>query len=234
MRPAVTITAIALAILLGCGGAYAQSGGGAKFKSEKEKTSYAVGMSIGQNLKRQGIQVDMTPLMRGISAVVNNKRPRMSPQEFQATMRELGQRLKAGRQQAQQSQGKKNASQGAAFLKQNRNRKGVQALPSGLQYRVLRRGKGRKPKATDTVVTHYKGTLIDGTVFDSSYTRGKPAAFPVKGVIRGWTEALQLMPVGSKWELVIPPQLAYGNRGSGKKIGPNATLIFEIELLDIR
>lgn len=238
MRPAITITALALAILLGLlfggGGAYAQSGGGTKFKSEKEKTSYAVGMSIGQNFKRQGLQVDMASLMRGIGDVVNNRRPRMGTQEFQAIMRELGQRLKAGRRQAHQSQGRNNERQGAAFLKQNRNRKGVRALPSGLQYRVLRRGKGRKPRAGDTVVTHYKGTLVDGTVFDSSYARGKPATFPVKGVIRGWTEALQLMPVGSKWELVIPPQLAYGDRGSGKKIGPNATLIFEIELLDIR
>ena len=193
-----------------------------------------MGLSIGQNLKRQGIQVDMTPLLSGISDVLNNRQPRMNPQEFQAVMRELGQRLKAERQQAQQSQGKKNASQGAAFLKQNRNRKGVQALPSGLQYRVLRQGKGRKPKATDTVVTHYRGSLMDGSEFDSSYARGKSATFPVQGVIPGWIEALQLMRVGAKWKLFIPSGLAYGERGSGRAIGPHATLIFEIELLNIK
>ena len=128
----------------------------------------------------------------------------------------------------------KNKKEGAAFLAKNKKNKGVVTLPSGLQYQVLRKGKGKKPKATDTVVTHYRGTLLDGSEFDSSYARGQPATFPVQGVIPGWIEALQLMRVGAKWKLFIPSGLAYGERGSGRSIGANATLIFEIELLNIK
>ncbi len=130
--------------------------------------------------------------------------------------------------------GEKNKKEGEDFLAENKKKEGVQTLPSGLQYKVIKAGTGKKPQLTDTVTTQYRGTLIDGTEFDSSYRRGKPATFPVNGVIRGWTEALQLMEEGAKWELFVPPDLAYGERGAGQQIGPNATLIFEIELISIQ
>jgi FKBP-type peptidyl-prolyl cis-trans isomerase FklB len=143
--------------------------------------------------------------------------------EMMAKQQELAKRL-----------GEKNKKEGEAFLSENRKKEGIKALPSGLQYKVVKAGTGKKPKSTDTVTTHYRGTLIDGTEFDSSYRRGQPASFPVSGVIAGWTEALQLMEEGAKWQLFIPPNLAYGERGAGSQIGPNATLIFEIELISIQ
>jgi FKBP-type peptidyl-prolyl cis-trans isomerase FklB len=143
--------------------------------------------------------------------------------EMMAKQQELAKRL-----------GEKNKKEGEAFLSENRKKEGIKALPSGLQYKVVKAGTGKKPKSTDTVTTHYRGTLIDGTEFDSSYRRGQPASFPVSGVIPGWTEALQLMEEGAKWQLFIPPNLAYGERGAGSQIGPNATLIFEIELISIQ
>jgi len=130
--------------------------------------------------------------------------------------------------------GEKNKKDGDAFLAENKGKEGVVALPSGLQYKILKAGDGEKPKSTDTVVCNYRGTLLNGKEFDSSYKRGQPATFPVSGVIKGWTEALQLMPVGSKWQLFIPPDLAYGDRGAGNDIAPGATLIFEVELLSIQ
>ena len=133
----------------------------------------------------------------------------------------------------QNAEGGKNLKEGEAFLDENKKKEGVTTLPSGLQYKVLKSGAGKTPKATDKVTTHYRGTLIDGTVFDSSYDRGEPTTFPVGGVIRGWTEALQLMKEGDKWQLYVPAQLGYGERGAGGKIGPNTTLLFEIELLKV-
>lgn len=222
-----TMAAICLAV-----SAHAQ--GGAGFKDGKEKVSYAVGMGVGKNLSRQGIEVDPQLLLKGLTDVLGKKKTRLSDEEFKTTMRQLNKRLRASREKERSQQGVKNKKEGAAFLAQNKKIQGVVTLASGLQYQVLRKGKGANPVPASRVVTNYRGTLIDGTEFDSSYKRGKPATFPVKGVIAGWIEALQLMSVGAKWKLFVPEHLAYGARGSGRLIGPNATLIFEIELLEIK
>jgi FKBP-type peptidyl-prolyl cis-trans isomerase FklB len=158
----------------------------------------------------------------------------MSQEEIRATLTSLQQRLVAARQKELKEKAAKNTEEGKKFLAENQKKAGVKTLPSGLQYKVLTEGAGKTPKAEDTVTVNYKGTLIDGTEFDSSYKRGQPATFQVKGVIKGWTEALQLMKEGSKWHLFIPPELAYGERGAGRDIGPNATLIFEVELLTVK
>lgn len=226
------ILTIILAASLLAGLAQAQRAGG--FKNEKEQVSYAVGMGMGKNLERQGIEVDPDFLLKGLKDVLGKRKARLSDAEFQQTMRGLNSRLRDKKRKRQSQLGEKNKKEGAAFLARNSKKKGVVTLPSGLQYRVLRKGKGKKPGPGNRVETHYRGALLDGTEFDSSYKRGKPATFPVKGVIAGWTEALQLMPVGSKWKLFIPSELAYGGRGSGRMIGPHATLIFEIELLQVK
>ena len=223
---------IILAASLLAGLAQAQRAGG--FKNEKEQLSYAVGMGMGKNLERQGIEVDPDFLLKGLKDVLEKRKARLSDAEFQQTMRGLNSRLRDKKRKRQSQLGEKNKKEGAAFLARNSKKKGVITLPSGLQYRVLRKGKGKKPGPGDRVETHYQGTLLDGTEFDSSYKRGQSAHFPVKGVIASWTEALQLMSVGSKWRLFIPSKLAYGGRGSGRMIGPHATLIFEIELLQMK
>ena len=223
---------IIMAVLVIAGLAHAQGGPG--FKNEKEKVSYAVGMGVGKNLSRQGIEIDPQLLLMGLKDVLNKKKARLTEAELQKTMQALNTRLRAINKQRQSRLGGKNKKEGAAFLAKNKKKKGVVTLPSGLQYQVLRKGKGKKPLLASSVVTNYRGTLLDGTEFDSSYKRGKPATFPVKGVIAGWTEALQLMPAGSKWKLFVPAKLAYGARGAGRNIGPHATLIFEIELLNIK
>lgn len=217
-----------------CLAASAHAQGGAGFKDGKEKVSYAVGMGVGKNLSRQGIEVDPQLLLKGLTDVLGKKKTRLSDEEYKTTMRDLNKRLRASREKERSQQGVKNKKEGAAFLAENKKIQGVVTLASGLQYQVLRKGKGANPVPASRVVTNYRGTLIDGTEFDSSYKRGKPATFPVKGVIAGWTEALQLMSVGAKWKLFVPEHLAYGARGSGRLIGPNATLIFEIELLEIK
>jgi len=153
---------------------------------------------------------------------------------MQETMMAFQKEMRAKQEEANRQLGARNKTEGEAFLAQNKAKEGVTTLPSGLQYRVLKAGTGKKPKATDTVVTHYKGTLLNGTEFDSSFKRNQPASFKVNGVIRGWTEALQLMEEGAKWIVYVPPDLAYGERGAGKQIGPNATLVFEIELISVQ
>jgi FKBP-type peptidyl-prolyl cis-trans isomerase len=158
----------------------------------------------------------------------------LSDDEIKATLTKLQTDLRARQEVAMQEAGEINKKAGDDFLAQNKTKEGVVALPDGLQYKILKEGNGPKPAATDSVVCNYRGSLIDGTEFDSSYKRGQPATFPVNGVIKGWTEAVQLMPVGSKWQLFVPADLAYGNRGAGPDIGPNATLIFEVELLSIQ
>lgn len=221
-----------MALILCAGLTYAQGPG--EFKNNMEKVSYAVGMGVGKNLTRQGLEVDPEALLRGLKDVLKGKKTRLSDAEFQQTMRKISTALRARQKERQVNLGTKNKKEGAAFLARNKKRKGVKTLPSGLQYRVLREGNGKKPQLTSSVVTNYRGTLVNGTEFDSSYKRGKPATFTVRGVIAGWTEALQLMPVGSKWKLFVPASLAYGGRGAGGLIGPNSTLIFEIELLAIK
>ena len=198
--------------------------------TQKDKMSYIIGMDIGSNLKKQSIDVDPNILAKGIKDALAGQKPLLSDQEIRETMAAHQNEMKA----KQEALAKKNKEEGDAFLAGNKKKEGVKTLPSGLQYKVIKAGKGKKPKPDDSVTTQYRGTLIDGTEFDSSYKRGQPATFKVSGVIPGWTEALQLMEEGAKWQLFIPPNLAYGERGAGGVIGPNATLIFEIELISIQ
>jgi len=202
-------------------------------KTEKDKVSYAIGMNVGRNLQRQSLEVDPAMLMKGLQDTLAGK-PLLTEGEAQQVLMQLQTDLRKKQEEKAQQAGAANQKEGEAFLAANKTKPGVVTLPSGLQYKVEKEGTGPKPTATDTVVCNYRGTLVNGTEFDSSYKRGEPATFPVNGVIKGWTEALQLMPVGSKWQLFIPPDLAYGTRGAGADIGPNATLIFEVELVSIQ
>ena len=198
-------------------------------KNQKEKVSYIIGMDIGNNLKRQSIDIDTNILAKGVKDAFSGSQPLLTEQEIRETMTAFRKEMMA----KQEEVAKKNKKDGEVFLAENKKKEGVKTLPSGLQYKVIRVGIGKKPKLTDSVTTHYRGTLINGTEFDSSYRRGQPISFQVNGVIPGWTEALQLMEEGAKWQLFIPSNLAYGERGAGRDIGPNATLVFEIELLSI-
>jgi len=203
-------------------------------KDKKEKISYIIGMDIGQNLKNQSIDVDPDILARGLKDGLSGGKPPLSEQEIRETMTAFQKEVKAKQEELIKKLAEKNKREGETFLAENKKKEGVQTLPSGVQYKVIKAGAGPKPQLTDTVTTHYRGTLIDGREFDSSYRRGKPATFQVKGIIPGWTEALQLMEVGAKWQLFIPSSLAYGEGGAGREIGPNATLIFEVELISIQ
>jgi FKBP-type peptidyl-prolyl cis-trans isomerase FklB len=202
-------------------------------KTEKEKVSYIIGVNIGRNLKTQSVDVDPDMISKGMKDVASGGKLLMTDEEMKATMTAFQKEMMKKREEELEKVGGKNEAEGEAFLAANKKKPGVVTLPSGLQYKVITEGKGKSPKATDTVTVNYKGTLIDGTEFDSSYKRGEPASFPVNGVIKGWTEALQLMKEGAKWELFVPPDLAYGEKGAGNVIGPNATLIFEVELLSV-
>ncbi|MDY2947220.1 MAG: FKBP-type peptidyl-prolyl cis-trans isomerase [Mannheimia varigena] len=197
--------------------------------SAEAKGGYGIGLQIGQQLLGSGMDVNAEAVARGIYDVLSNNQPAIDLNEVTAALQELGQRAEAAQAEAFKAIDAENK----AFLEENKKAKGVVVTESGLQYEILTEGTGEKPTASSTVRVHYTGSLIDGTMFDSSVKRGQPAEFPVNGVIRGWTEALQLMPVGSKWRLTIPQELAYGERGAGASIPPFATLIFEVELLDI-
>jgi FKBP-type peptidyl-prolyl cis-trans isomerase FklB len=199
-------------------------------KSAREKASYSIGLNIGSDMRSQPVELDLDALTLGIRDSFSGKESRLSEDERRDAMNQLQQEAMAKAKE----QAEKNQKEGEKFLAENKKKKGVVTLASGLQYKVIKKGKGEKPKLTDQVTTNYKGTLIDGTEFDSSYGRGEPATFPVNGVIPGWTEALQLMEVGSKWELYVPANLAYGERGAGQKIGPHSTLVFDVELLSIK
>ena len=206
-------------------------------KTQKEKASYAIGMNIGkglkENLSKDSVDISQEILLRGMKDALAGNKPLLTDEETQATLTALQNDVRKHQQEMHEAEAAKNSKAGEAYLEANKAKTGVVTLPSGLQYKVLTPGNGPKPTAADVVVCNYKGTLIDGTEFDSSYKRGKPATFPVGQVIKGWTEALQLMPVGSKWELTIPPSLGYGDRGAGP-IGPNQTLLFEVELMSIQ
>ncbi len=202
-------------------------------KTQKDKLSYGIGMDIGNSLKAQAIDIDPDTLTRGVKDVLSGKKLLMTDQELADTMETLKNELMAKQMEKMKEIGENNKKEGAEFLAKNSKNEGVTVLPSGLQYRIMNEGAGDKPKATDTVTVNYRGTLIDGTEFDSSYKRNQPATFPVNGVIAGWTEALQLMNTGAKWQLFIPSELAYGERGAGQQIGPNSTLIFDVELISI-
>jgi len=200
--------------------------------TQKERFSYALGMNIGSNLRRQSVPVDPDILLRGLKDTLAGSQTLLTEEEERTVIMEVQADIRKQMQEKLKAEGETNKKDGEAFLAANKAKEGVVTLPSGLQYKILQAGTGPKPTATDSVTVNYRGTLINGTEFDSSYKRGQPATFPVNGVIKGWTEALQLMPVGSKWQLFIPSDLAYGERGPAE-IGPNSTLTFEVELLKI-
>ncbi|MBI2925110.1 MAG: FKBP-type peptidyl-prolyl cis-trans isomerase [Verrucomicrobia bacterium] len=201
-----------------------------ELKDQKEKLSYSIGMNLGNNLRTQEVDVDRDILFQGVRDALANKTI-LSEADARQTISTWQREARAKQEERRKTQGEKNKTEGENFLAENKSKPGVITLPSGLQYKVLSEGKGNSPKASDQVSVHYRGTLIDGTEFDNSYKRGQPATFGVTGVIRGWTEALQLMRPGDKWQLFIPSDLAYAERGKGAQIAPNATLIFEVELL---
>jgi len=205
-----------------------------ELKTQKDKVSYVIGLDMGNSLKKNMVDVDIEILEKGIKDALSGAKPLMTEQEMKQTIMALQKDLQAKQQEQVKVLAEKNKKEGEAFLAENKKKQGVITMPSGLQYKILTDGKGKSPKATDAVTVNYKGTLIDGTEFDSSYKRGQPATFTVNGVIPGWTEALQLMREGSKWKLFVPSNLAYGERGAGGPIGPNAVLIFEVELLSVK
>jgi FKBP-type peptidyl-prolyl cis-trans isomerase len=205
-----------------------------ELKNDKEKISYSIGMDIGGNLKRGSVEVDPDLLAKGLKDSYGGGKTILTEDQARQAIADFQKTLMAKQAEIMQKLSEKNKADGEKFLAENAKKEGVKTLPSGLQYKEIAPGTGKSPKTTDTVTTHYKGTLIDGTVFDSSYKRGQPATFQVSGVIPGWTEALQLMKEGAKWQLFVPSNLAYGERGAGREIGPNATLIFEVELISVK
>jgi len=233
---AAALAALAAAALAPAGPAWAQGTskpGPAGLTSQKERISYSIGLDFGRRLKSQEIEVDVDKLALGVRDAVAD-RQQLTDQEMHEALTALREELRANQAARQKTLGERNLKEGKAFLAANKKKSGVQTTASGLQYKVIKAGDGKRPQATDTVTAHYRGTLIDGTEFDSSYARGQPASFPLNRVIPGWTEALQLMRPGAKWQVFIPADLAYGERGAGAKIGPHATLIFEIELIAIK
>lgn len=203
-------------------------------KTQKEKASYALGMKIGGDIKKQvNTAVDPTIAARGFKDALAGSKPLLTEDEERSALMQLQSEVREQQQAKAHEAGAAARKEGDAFLAENKSKEGVVTLPSGLQYKIETAGTGPKPTANDSVTCNYRGTLLNGKEFDSSYKRGKPETFPVGGVIKGWTEALQLMPVGSKWQLFIPADMAYGDRGAGGDIGPGETLIFEVELLSI-
>jgi len=204
-----------------------------ELKTDKDKFSYALGMNFGESFRKQGLEVDPAVFAKAFAESFSGGKTAMTDQEMQTLLTAAAQEIRKKQASQQAEKGAAAQKEGEAFLAANKTKEGVVTLPSGLQYKILKAGTGEKPTLGDTVVCNYKGTLINGTEFDASEKHGGPVTFPVKGVIAGWTEALQLMPVGSKWQLFVPSNLAYGAQGPGD-IGPNATLIFEVELVSIQ
>jgi FKBP-type peptidyl-prolyl cis-trans isomerase FklB len=226
---------LAVLVLAGITGCQSQQGANVKLETRQDKISYSIGMSVGKNLHRDSIAISPEAFLRGVmDAKLDSSKHLMTEAEIQDTMRAFSREMQVKQEERARAQAIKNITEGATFLAENAKKPGVVTLPSGLQYRVITEGTGKKPQLTSTVKTHYTGRLLDGTEFDSSRKHGQPAEFPCNGVIPGWTEALQLMKAGSKWELYIPSNLAYGEQGAGNVIPPNATLIFEIELLEVQ
>lgn len=228
---AITTAALALGLL--AGSAFAADTK-MTLKDSKDKVSYSIGLNIAKSMKQEGLDINPDALAAAMKDVFAGAKPQLSEEEVQAVMQEFQKDMMAKRAKGQQEGLAKNKAEGEKFLADNKKKEGIKTTASGLQYKVIKDGTGKTPKATDTVSTHYRGTLISGKEFDSSYKRGEPAEFPVNGVIKGWTEALQLMKEGAKWQLFIPSELAYGERGAGQDIGPNSTLIFDIELLKVK
>lgn len=205
-----------------------------RLQTVDQKLSYIVGANIAQQFQRDGIDLDVETLILAIEDLKAGQQSRLNENQINDVIAVMQQRVAEAQAATQQAEGEANRKEGEAFLKTNGAAEGVVTLENGLQYKVLKSGNGGpKPTASDTVTVHYKGTFIDGTEFDSSYARGEPATFPVSGVIPGWTQILQLMSVGDKWEIAIPSDLAYGANGAGDSIGPNAVLRFDVELLKI-
>jgi FKBP-type peptidyl-prolyl cis-trans isomerase FklB len=203
-------------------------------KDQKDRVSYSIGLNIGTSFKQQGIEVNPDIVAQGLKDALSGGQTLLTAEEARTALEALDRDVRSKMEAQNKVLADKNKKEGEAFLAANKKKQGVKTLPSGLQYKVVKEGTGKIPKATDTVTVQYRGTLVDGTEFDSSYKRGQPATFPVKDVIKGWTEALQLMKEGSKWQLFIPAELAYREEGRGQLIGPNSTLIFDIELLSIK
>ena len=224
---------MAVLLLAGLTGCQSMQEKNVKLETRQDKISYSIGLSVGRNLSRDSIAINSDAFLQGVlDAKLDSAKHLMSDAEIQDTMRSFQQEMQTKAQERALAVAMKNITEGATFLAENAKKPGVVTLPSGLQYSVIVEGTGKKPQATSTVKTHYTGRLLDGTEFDSSIKHGQPAVFPCNGVIPGWTEALLLMKEGSKWELYIPSNLAYGEQGAGNVIPPNATLIFEIELLE--
>ena len=203
-------------------------------KTPKDKASYAIGLNIGRGMRKDAVDIDPNILSRGLKDGLAGGKPLLTDEEAKTALMVLQSDVRKKQADKMLLVGETNKKEGEEFLAANKTKEGVVTLPSGLEYKIMKEGTGPKPSATDSVVCNYRGTLLNDTEFDSSYKRGQPATFPVGGVIKGWTEALQLMPVGSKWQLFIPSELAYGQRGPSPEIGPNSTLIFEVELLSIQ
>ncbi|MGB2868787.1 MAG: FKBP-type peptidyl-prolyl cis-trans isomerase [Bacteroidota bacterium] len=206
----------------------------AQLNTHKKKVSYSIGLDIGKNFKQQSVDVDADVLAKGLKDALSGAKPMLSDSEIEQTMQKFQAEMMGKQEESSRKVAEKNKKEGQAFLDENKKKEGVVTLPSGLQYKILKEGTGPKPKKESSIVCHYRGTLLDGKEFDSSYKRGEPITYDVNKFIPGWVEALQLMPVGSKWQLFIPSNLAYGDRGSGNDIGPGATLIFELELIAIK
>jgi FKBP-type peptidyl-prolyl cis-trans isomerase FklB len=207
---------------------------GPNLDSDARKLSYSVGISLGNRLRDDFTNLDMEALTAGLRHGLDGTKPALSEEEMQKIFADWSSKKTAADQQARESAAKKNSSEGEAFLKSHGKESGVTTLPSGIQYKVIKQGSGKSPTLEDSVVVHYRGSLLDGTEFDSSRKRGAPATFPVRGLIPGWTEVLQKMKEGDQWEVVIPAELAYGDQGAGRKIGPNAVLRFDMELLQVQ
>jgi FKBP-type peptidyl-prolyl cis-trans isomerase FklB len=212
----------------------AKSQSAVSLDSPKAKASYAIGLNIGKGMSKSSVDVDPDILMQGLRDGLSGGKALMTDEEIKTELNQLQAQVRQAAEEKARQLGEENKKEGESFLAANKEKEGVVTLADGLQYKILTAGTGPKPTASDTVICNYRGTLINGTEFDSSYKRGQPATFPVGQVIRGWTEALQLMPVGSKWQIFIPGEMAYGPRGAGPDIGPDATLIFEVELLSIQ
>lgn len=210
-----------------------EKGAPMELKTQKDKASYSIGVSIGKNLKDQKVEIQTDILVKGLLDAYTGAKTQLTEKEMGEVLAQFQQEIMAKAQEEAAKKGGENKSKGEKFLADNKNKPGVKTTPSGLQYTVISEGTGPKPTASSTVKVHYTGKLIDGTTFDSSVDRGEPIEFPLNGVIKGWTEGVQLMSKGSKYKFFIPSDLAYGDRGAGNAIGPNETLIFEVELLDI-
>jgi FKBP-type peptidyl-prolyl cis-trans isomerase FklB len=226
------VIAVVLTTVLFFSPAYAEDK--PELKEEKDRVSYSIGYQVGGDMNRQGVELNPEMLVKGVQDAVKGGESLMTREEMNSTLVELKKKIVAAQQAQMKKAGEKNLADGKAFLAENGKKEGVTTTSSGLQYKVLKEGEGAAPKATDTVTVNYRGTLIDGTEFDSSYKRGEPATFQLNRVIKGWTEGVQLMKPGAKYQLYIPPVLAYGDRGAGPTIGPNSTLIFDVELISVK